>query len=274
MARKTLLVVEDDSRLAELVRYMLGEDLPDFDVEVASRLSSALAALVRHDVAGIISDLNLPDSTGADTVRHLRRAAPNAPLIVMTSESDFDLALRCVEEGADEFVVKGTIGLHAVGHVIRLALERHRRLRLQWSNPEPADAESGGPATFESVARYLIGVADRAGLHIAVIVLHLEPRPGGSPADAARLAMITEVLRRSLRRCDVVARLDAHELGVVLVMQQPDSRDAVTRLARELAVVGGDPPVQLGVASYHSGGTETFRELLGQAQRDLQPLPA
>lgn len=274
MAKKTVLLVEDDPHAAELVRYVLNEELPDFHIEPAARLSSALASLGRHDVAGVVSDLNLPDSQGADTVRHLLRAAPDVPIVVMTSQADCDLTLECIREGADEVVVKGTVGLHDIGQVTRLAFERRRRMRERWSTPERVTGEFGDRTAFESIAPYFLGVADRAGLHIVILVLRVESTAELPKGDGARLAAVTAVLERTVRRCDMIARLDTDEVGVVLVMQQPDPREVVARLARTLASAGGDPPVRLGMAIYRSGGTETLTELLGRARTNLQPLRA
>ena len=75
----------------------------------------------------ILTDLDLPDSDGPATVRHLQRAAPGVPLIVLSGNGDLDVALECIREGADEFLVKGSPGFQALGRLLRLALERRHR---------------------------------------------------------------------------------------------------------------------------------------------------
>ncbi len=128
--RLLLLFLEDDPRLAELVRHVLAESAPEFDVQHVGRLSTALARLVRQPFSLILTDLNLPDSDGPATVRHLQRAAPGVPLVVLSGTGDLDVAMECIREGADEFLVKGTPGFQALGRLLRLALERrHRTMR-------------------------------------------------------------------------------------------------------------------------------------------------
>ena len=128
--RLLLLLLEDDPRLAELVRHVLAASAPEFDVQHVGRLSAALARLVRQPFSLILTDLNLPDSDGPATVRHLQRAAPGVPLVVLSGNGDLDVALECIREGADEFLVKGTPGFQALGRLLRLALERrHRTMR-------------------------------------------------------------------------------------------------------------------------------------------------
>lgn len=272
--KSILLLIEDDVRFAELVRYMLADTVPGFAVEHVTRLTGGLAAIVRRPVAVIVSDLHLPDSEGVGTVRHLRRAAPNVPLIVLTSTPDFNVAMECIHEGADEYVVKGTVGLQALGQVILLALERRRRLLERWAEEETPGPGGVGRATFESVGQYLLGVADRTGLHITVMFLRLDAGPAELGAEPTKIAAVTGVLRRTVRRCDVVARLDANELAVVLVMQQPDVHEAVGRLTREIVAAGANTAVRMGISSYHPGGRETVRDLVDQARQNLRPVPA
>lgn len=126
---RRLLLLEDDVRLAELVRHVLADSTPEFEVEPVGRLDTALATLLRERFDLILTDLDLPDSNGPDTVRHLQRVAPDVPLVVLSGEGEIDVARECIREGADEFLVKGTPGIQGLGRLIHLALERSRRQR-------------------------------------------------------------------------------------------------------------------------------------------------
>ena len=271
--QKALLLLEDDPRFAELVRHVLADTAPEFEVEHVVRLSTALARLVRQPISLIISDLDLPDSRGPATVRHLQRAAPNVPVIVLSGEADVEVALECIREGADEFLVKGTLGFQSLGRLIRLALERRQRMLapLRKASGEP-DVE-GDRTTLESIGVHLLRVADRTGLCVSLLFLKLDRPPGleGAPAGTEAIASL---LRRTLRRCDLVARLEADEWSVVLVMQQNDADRAGTRLAAAIMAAGVDSEVQLGVATYHPATPETIEELIAQARRDLHSVHA
>src|SRR2546423_11894379 len=183
-----VLIVEDDPLFTNLVTGILSEAPEDFEVVSVSRLSSALARLVRDGIGLVVTDLNLPDSSGAATVRFLRRAAPDIPIIVLSGVDDVQVALEAIREGADEYVVKGRFSVDSLVWLVRLVLERHRRLTLP-----PATGTAGGLAGFESlpalqvVGRHLIHVAERTGLHLGVVVLSVEPAPRGEWADSERL---------------------------------------------------------------------------------------
>src|SRR5438309_573464 len=102
----TILLVETDPRLARLVAGVLREADGEFRVEHVARLSRALTRLARPGVDLVLADPDLPDSTGATTVRILRRAMPEIPLIVVSAADDVGAALEAVRAGADEYVVK------------------------------------------------------------------------------------------------------------------------------------------------------------------------
>lgn len=267
-----LLLLEDDPRFAELVLHVLAAAVPEFEVEHVTRLSTAMARLVRRPMSLTITDLDVPDSRGVATVRHLQRAAPNVPVIVLSGEGDLEVALECIREGADDFLVKGTLGFQTLSRLIRLALERRRRMSTR-SGGVSGEREEGDRTTLESLGVHLLRVADRTGLCVSLLFMKVD-RPAaveGAPADIEALG---SVLRRTVRRCDLVARVEADEWAVVLVMQQDDSSSAAARMVEAIIAAGVGSQVQLGVATYHPAAPETIDELIAQARRDLHSVHA
>ena len=68
-----ILLVEDDPRLAEMVKTYLGES--GFAVVVAADGASALALHAREEFDAIVLDLMLPDMDGLDVCRSIRARA-------------------------------------------------------------------------------------------------------------------------------------------------------------------------------------------------------
>ncbi len=259
-----LLLLEDEQRFAELVRHVLAESAPEFTVEHVGRLSTALARLARQSFDLIVTDLDLPDSNGPATIRHLQRAAPNVPLVVLSGDGDLQVALECIREGADEFLVKGTLGFQALSRLIRLALERRQRMMTLKGETVGTSESETERTTLESTGYHLLRVADRTGLHVSVLFLKV----------ADRTEEVTSVLRRTLRRCDLIARLQNDEWAVVLVMQQTDSGQAASRLSEALHDAVAGSRIQLGIATYHPDGTATLDELIAQARKNLHSVDA
>jgi len=120
------LLIEDNPGDAVLIQETFaGVETVSVQVEVANTLSAGLVRLrqpVRIDV--VLLDLNLPDSSGLDTLDRVREEAPDLPVVVMTALTDERLAKRAIEKGAQDYFVKGEPQGCTLVHSIRLAILR------------------------------------------------------------------------------------------------------------------------------------------------------
>lgn len=271
-----VLLVEDDSLFANLVASILREASPNFQVEYAPRLSTALARIARDRISLILTDLQLPDSSGPTTVRFLRGAAPAVPIIVLSGVDDVDVALEAVREGADEYVVKGRFSVDSLVWLIRLVLERHRRFVADpgttAGDPEAVNNLFASLPALQVIGRHLLRVADRTGLHLGVVYLGVEAAPRGPWADYDRLVVwVCDVMRQTLRRCDLISRLGRGELAVLLVGEGPLVGGA-ERLKKAIADGGAGTHVRIGFSAYEPEHVATLDELLDAARRGAQPV--
>ena len=100
---KRILVVEDESRIAQLVRDYL--EHAGFEVVVASDGEVALAEARRARPDLVVLDLGLPGRDGLDVARSLRRTS-NVPIVMLTARGDETDRIVGLELGADDYVVK------------------------------------------------------------------------------------------------------------------------------------------------------------------------
>ena len=120
-----VLLVEDNPGDAELIEEMLPRDGATlFEVKCVARLSEALecAGADRFDI--ILLDLNLPDSDGLATLRTMRQQAFRMPIVVLTGNSDEQMALATIQQGAQDYLVKGQIEKNMLVRSIKYAIER------------------------------------------------------------------------------------------------------------------------------------------------------
>jgi PAS domain S-box-containing protein len=120
-----VLLVEDNPGDAELIEDMLPRDGTTlFEVECVVRLSEALecAGANRFDI--ILLDLNLPDSDGLATISTMRQQAFRMPIVVLTGNSDEQMALAAIQQGAQDYLVKGQIEKNMLVRSIKYAIER------------------------------------------------------------------------------------------------------------------------------------------------------
>jgi len=138
----SILIIEDNSGDRRLISEMLAEAGTDepgvaFDVQYADRLQSAIEYLSQNKVDVILLDLGLPDSQGLDTLKSVYTEVPERPIVVLTGLNDELIGVQAVNEGAQDYLIKGQVDTHLLRRTIRYAIERkqaeerERRLQLQ-----------------------------------------------------------------------------------------------------------------------------------------------
>ena len=133
-----ILLVEDNSGDRRLISEMLAEaSNMTFDVKYADRLQAATEYLGQNRVEVILLDLGLPDSQGLETLRKIHAQVSRMPIVVLTGLNDEMVGLQAVNEGAQDYLIKGQVDTQLLKHTIRYAIERkqteerERQLQLQ-----------------------------------------------------------------------------------------------------------------------------------------------
>ncbi len=122
---KQLLLIEDNAGDARLLREMLREHQAySAGLTHVTSMDAAEAHLAKSGTDIILLDLGLPDAQGVTAVLRAHAAAPRVPLVVLTGLDDEILADRALQEGAQDYLVKGEIGARALLRAIRYAIER------------------------------------------------------------------------------------------------------------------------------------------------------
>jgi diguanylate cyclase (GGDEF)-like protein/PAS domain S-box-containing protein len=124
-AIKKLLLVEDNPGDARLLREMLNEQgLYRTEVTHVAQLSDAERYLVDHEVDIILLDLGLPDAQGLGGLQRARAFAPRVPLVVLTGLDDEAIAAQSLQEGAQDYLIKGQIDARSLLQSLRHSIER------------------------------------------------------------------------------------------------------------------------------------------------------
>ena len=99
-----ILLLEDDATLGQGIRFALENS--EARVTLCSALSQARSLLSGQAYDLLILDVNLPDGSGLDLLREVRRSGLRVPVILLTAndmETDIVMGL---ESGADDYVTK------------------------------------------------------------------------------------------------------------------------------------------------------------------------
>jgi signal transduction histidine kinase len=133
-----LLLVEDNAGDARLIEEGLKEaGREEFELERVDRLATACDRLAGGGIDLVLLDLGLPDSVGLETFHRAHERTPDVPFIVLTGLDDQDLAVRAVQEGAQDYLVKGQVSSNLLVRAIRYAIEREQaRQKIQALNAQ------------------------------------------------------------------------------------------------------------------------------------------
>jgi signal transduction histidine kinase len=129
---KAILLIEDNLGDVRLLREMFNDNgAHDTEMIHVDCMSAAEKYLVEHAVDIILLDPGLPDAQGIGAIRRAHAAAPRVPLVVLTCLDDESLAEQALQEGAQDYLIKGQIEVRGILRALRYATERKRLERLQ-----------------------------------------------------------------------------------------------------------------------------------------------
>lgn len=102
----TILIIEDDQRLAQLLRTGIEEAghhvLLAYDAEMALRIIKN----EQDDIKLVISDIILPGMNGIELCKRIKEVMPNVPILMLTALGTTDDKLEGFDAGADDYMTK------------------------------------------------------------------------------------------------------------------------------------------------------------------------
>jgi diguanylate cyclase (GGDEF)-like protein/PAS domain S-box-containing protein len=250
---KVLLLVEDNPGDARLLREMLNEQGSQYtELTHVERMSDAEKHLAEHEVDIILIDLGLPDADGLAAVRRAHAAAPRVPLVVLTGLDDESLAAQALQEGAQDYLIKGQIEARGLLRALRYAVERKNMEEALFGEKERAQV------TLNSIGD-AVACTDISG-NISFLNLVAEKMSGWTWQEAAGRPM-PEVLRI----------LDASSREIVAnPMDVEFDRDEIMHLPPNCVLIrrdGIEIPIEDSVAAIHdregkaTGAVIVFRDV-------------
>jgi diguanylate cyclase (GGDEF)-like protein len=249
-----VLLVEDNPGDARLVQELLKEaDAGRFEVTHVARLEDARQCLMETGAGCVLLDLSLPDASRLEALMQLRAAAPEVPIVILSGLQDEMLAVKAVQEGAQDYLVKGRADGHAIGRSIAYAVER-KHAELELARSSMYDPLTGLPnrTLFLDRLKHAVVRAKRHEALVGVMLVELTtagPKDDRAPHDGGDRLMVAlaERLPERLRASDTAARFGQREL-MILLEDVTDLREVVAIARRILNLVGEefwDEPIEV-----------------------------
>jgi diguanylate cyclase (GGDEF)-like protein len=247
---KALLLVEDNLGDARLLGEMLNEQNSlNTQLTHLECMRDAERYLTEHAVDVILLDLGLSDAQGLEAIRRARAAAPGVPLVVLTGLDDESVAVQALQQGAQDYLIKGQIETRGLQRALRYAIERKTMesaalaMVRKMADSAEHDFLTGLPNRMllnDRIDR-AIALAARHRKKVAVLFLDLDGFKHindslGHPTGDKLLQSIAKRLVVCIRGSDSVSRQGGDEF-VVLLLDLDQAEDAAVTARRMLDAV-------------------------------------
>ncbi|MBU3068677.1 EAL domain-containing protein [Aestuariicella sp. G3-2] len=282
-----ILIIDDDAvdRMSA-TRTLKASMLQIKNIDQTASASEGIALAKQHQYDMILLDYQLPPSNGIEVLRELRSNSDFATAIVMLSHSnDEELALSCIEAGAQDFIMKSEMTAARLKRAILISKERYQLERKiidshkQLKALAEKDSLTGlsNRYFFDEALKDAIPKAARDNTTLALLFLDLDKFKNindtlGHKAGDDFLKEVARRLEKPVREGDKLCRLGGDEFAILVHdFSHPDQiRFLVKRILESLsepAALGDqkiDISVSIGVATYPECG-QTPVELMQSA---------
>ncbi len=172
-----ILLIEDDPDDVWALRSRLADrwDGP-YELIHVKFLSEALECCALGEIEVVLLDLSLSDGLGLETFLTLYARHGQIPIIVLADVNDETLAMKAVQAGAEDYLVKSQMSDRLLVRSIRYGIERRRRRKAE----QTLESRSGEIRAAQEIQRHLAptGPPSCAGFDIAGVLVPAQAAAG------------------------------------------------------------------------------------------------
>ncbi|MBN2013159.1 EAL domain-containing protein [candidate division KSB1 bacterium] len=221
-----------------------------FELIHASRLTAGLQKLRETEIDIVLLDLSLPDGDSLHSFERLHREFPTIPVAVLSGLKDDAMAIKAVQLGAQDYLVKGEVTGPILLRSLTYAIERQRMLtkveKLRerehfMAYHDPLTGLANRQLFFDHL-NHALAQSRRRRTKLAVLFIDLDgfkqinDSLGHQYGDAVLVACANRI-KGCVRESDTIARLGGDEFAVILdsIMDENDARIVAEKISTLLS---------------------------------------
>jgi len=240
----SVLHVEDSDADAKLVEIAL-KRIPyhSYYIHRAIDMETAKHVLVSRSFDLVLLDLYLPDSHGLETLQRFRAISSDCAIIVVTGSDDEGTALRALNSGAQDYMMKNELDPRTAARSIRYSLERYKydKKVVELANIDMLTGLPNRPSFMDHLEN-AIAQTHRVKGNLSLLFIDcdhfkvINDTLGHNKGDEF-LVIIGTLIKDALRSSDFVARLGGDEFVLVITCEQGPVRSPLMVANKVLARV-------------------------------------
>jgi two-component system, cell cycle response regulator len=283
-SKLTVLVADDSAIFRQLVEHSLSRK--SYSLLLAKSGREAIELFTKYDPPLVIVDWMMPDLTGLEICRHIRRAQKSYTyIVILTAMSQKAKLVEGLSAGADDFLTKPfdsdellarvDVGTRVV--LLHRELEAKNRLLEELAVTDTLTNLPNRRGIEGWATRQLSGAA-RYGFTFWLVMADLDAfktvndRFGHQAGDKVLVAF-AELLRRNTRKSDICGRTGGEEFLFILTHSTRENafmvveriRSELSQIIFELAGQSISVTASFGIAEYKQNLDQTLDELVGEA---------
>ena len=230
----SILIVDDDEHLLEMFQTALS--IEGYQCEKAATVEKALELITNNQFDILIADIKMPGMTGLELTERAKKIRPEMAVIVMTAyieEFSYDSA---IEVGASDFIKKPFTVRELVARI------HHVKLQEKLRSMSVTDELTGlyNRRGFFTLAEQELRMAKRLGRSMFLFFVDIDNLKDindqfGHVEGDMMIMETADILRRTFRQSDTIARIGGDEFVIVLNGAKPSDGEIVAvRLQKHL----------------------------------------
>jgi len=278
-----ILLVEDNESYARLIVKMLIERHNiAFNVQYTDTLAKAMEKLEKEQIEVIILDLILPDAQGLESFETIQKQNPEIPIVVLTAVADEEIAVKAVHEGAQDYLIKGSVEPDLLIRSLRYAIER-QKMQMSLKSLSLLDDLTNlyNRRGFIGLAEQLRKLSIRKGRKFLVVFVDVDKLKKindqfshGEGDNALREA--ADILKETFRETDVIARIGGDEFAVLANEFSAQNPETITKRLNKNIIKHNDfserqypISISFGIAEFDPEQKASIDELLTEADKQM-----
>ena len=246
--RPTLLCIDDDAMVHRIVQHLVdGFRYSRYDCEFAASYEDGLVKLINGSHAACLLDYQLDERNGLELLREARRVNPDTPVIMITSSESDEVDIAAAETGAVDYLLKSELTPPMLERAVRYAVKLGaslQQLRAMALRDELTGLLNRRELQNLLQNEWMRSVRFRRPFSVGLADIDFFKRVNdghGHMVGDRVICHVGQVLTRTLRRLDRVARFGGEEFAIL--MPETGRREAVIAMERVRAALAQAPCV-------------------------------